>query len=1024
MINKFLTDIRIIKDAINTKKLVIFAGAGISIDAGVPSWGKLIDEIKNELDLPENEIDFLKIPQIYFNERQEKEYIEKIRNVLGHRKLKHNEIHEEIFELNPEHILTTNFEDLLEQVINKKSLPFSIVKQDTDLPYSHNTKLLVKIHGDLDNTNFVLKEDDYLNYSLDHPLIEAFIKSIFATKVVLFIGYSYNDYNLKQIIQNVRNILGNNFQNAYLLSIDNKTHYSHKQYLKNKGINVIDYFDADFINKDELKSNYITDFLKGNNAYKENYYQEIQTLSDKGQLLFNFLKFIRFYDDLKSNITNDNVINKIHKSLFRFSELKALPQDFISKLYPFKTSNNYENLLHNTTLVLKNRIVKELFYEEINIENNIVVYNPKSKITKREKEENEQKLNQIITKLNNSLIFNVTNKDFITGTKNILLNSKKKCNCSKCKFERFEFNESLTEINSYIINEISDIKEDLQKAYLNYKFGNYINSFNMHEEIATKAWQMEKYITYYIVKNNMKSLKGLINFNEYNINEEEKDKIINKIEYIDADKLIFQIPYKSNEEYELLKIIRDDTILMTSRDQIEDIYKHVEDIYIKYKHPYTRVESPYYPQLIYIELYKVINFYTYNYIISDGFSNFRKLIQKCIESLIISYATNKNYTGRLKKFSKDFFCISVKYCNSDLLEKQLAKYEVKELEFEKADIDEILTLSINFFNSLYKKSDLLASGSFKNKLIFNQLSRNSYSDKIRSIFNNIIILMCSIDVTKNKSAEFTNAFITFLEYEDFIFGDNVKYLNNFLRKKYKLFTVKDCERLIKIAHAKIQKQKRYDTFEAISYIANQNNFELLKTEEYVQKILSDSKYYGTNNLLIIPLWKMSNLELKNKLESILINNLKNDFEPTLYTQASYQKIIDYRIFFDQYIESINLSNSWYSSDENSGYSLVNNKPVLDNFHFHNALIFLYDMNVKSNDPKLDLFTNLTDYMKFFLFREKSDLLKFKIEWLFLINWETIYKEIKKIKHLKKLIEVALRENYDEELAKLYTKYFM
>jgi NAD-dependent SIR2 family protein deacetylase len=39
MINKFLTDIKIIKNAINTKKLVVFAGAGISIDAGVPSWG-------------------------------------------------------------------------------------------------------------------------------------------------------------------------------------------------------------------------------------------------------------------------------------------------------------------------------------------------------------------------------------------------------------------------------------------------------------------------------------------------------------------------------------------------------------------------------------------------------------------------------------------------------------------------------------------------------------------------------------------------------------------------------------------------------------------------------------------------------------------------------------------------------------------------------------------------------------------------------------------------------------------------
>ena len=123
---KLLADIKIIRNAIETKKLVIFAGAGISIDAGVPSWDELIKQMCVDLDLPSEEKDYLKIPQIYYNERQEKKYVEKIRKILKHKRLKYNSIHEEIFELNPEHVLTTNFEDLLEQVINKKSLPFFI----------------------------------------------------------------------------------------------------------------------------------------------------------------------------------------------------------------------------------------------------------------------------------------------------------------------------------------------------------------------------------------------------------------------------------------------------------------------------------------------------------------------------------------------------------------------------------------------------------------------------------------------------------------------------------------------------------------------------------------------------------------------------------------------------------------------------------------------------------------------------------------------------------------------------------
>ena len=72
MNKKFLTDIKNIRNAIETKKLVVFAGAGISVDAGIPGWNILIDEMKSEIELPANEQDYLKIAQMYFNDRQKK----------------------------------------------------------------------------------------------------------------------------------------------------------------------------------------------------------------------------------------------------------------------------------------------------------------------------------------------------------------------------------------------------------------------------------------------------------------------------------------------------------------------------------------------------------------------------------------------------------------------------------------------------------------------------------------------------------------------------------------------------------------------------------------------------------------------------------------------------------------------------------------------------------------------------------------------------------------------------------------
>lgn len=1030
MVNKFLADIKVIKNAINTKKLVVFVGAGISIDAGVPSWSKLIDEIKKDLDLPDSEKDFLKIPQIYYNERQEKEYIEKIRNVLGHKKLKHNEIHEEIFELNPEHILTTNFEDLLEQVINKKSLPFSVVKEDKDLPYSHNTKLLVKIHGDLDSTSFVLKEDDYLNYSNNHPLIEAFIKSVFASKVVLFVGYSYNDYNLKQIVQNVRNILGNNFQNAYLLSTDKNAHASHKQYLKNKGINVVDYFDADFVDEKGSNQNFIVNFLNGKNAYKEKYLKINDSFGEKGQLLYNFLRFIKHYDELKISITPENILNQIHESLDRFSELKSLPQGFISKIYPFKTSYKTEYLIQSTTLIIKNKIIVDFFYDQINIEDDKLVYKPNQdiKLTKNEIIENEKKILNVIRKLNYSLIFSIRKEDLKTVSskakeKNILINSNEKCECSKCKFNRFKLNETLLELSNYVITETSDIKEDVQKAYLNYKFGNYAISFNMFEEIASKSWQIGKYITYYIAKNNMKSLKVLIDFNEVNIDNDDKEKIINKIADIDTDKLIFQIPYKSNEEYELLKIIRDDTILIEVRNEIENLYNKIEKTYNKYKSPYYTEIGEYYPNQVYIQLYKLLNFYTENYIISDVFSNFKNIIIKGIKALLLSHATNISYGGRLKKLSHNFFYFSFMYCDAKILEDFLNEHEIKELVFEHNDDEKILEYCSNYFNSLYSKSNLFLKNISKNEIVFNQLSKDSFEGKMRSSFNNIMLLLIYIKIPDDKKEKFIENLITFLEYENFIHGNGIKYLNYFIEKNHHLFSKENCLKIVNIAHDKIRKYEIYNTLDTIGYISVKNKYDVLIDKDYALKLLSDFDYYDPNKSVLVYLWQMGSPEVKEVLYQILLNKLNGNFNEQLYVTASNLGMLDYNLYFENYIEFLNGYNS-KTNNKSDGYSNVGGKLRLDNFLFHNATIFLYNMGVKSNDLRLKKLTNLSEYEKFYVFREKYDFTNFKIEWLQLIKWEVVQKEISKIRVLKKIIEKYLKENDNKEIAELYTKYFI
>lgn len=106
-----------------------------------------------------------------------------------------------IFDINPAHIITTNYDQLLESSKNIFCEQYQVIVYDKDLLNADKGKYIIKMHGDLsDASSIVLKEQDYLDYSQKHVLIELFIKSLLTDHIVLFLGYSLNDYNIKLIL--------------------------------------------------------------------------------------------------------------------------------------------------------------------------------------------------------------------------------------------------------------------------------------------------------------------------------------------------------------------------------------------------------------------------------------------------------------------------------------------------------------------------------------------------------------------------------------------------------------------------------------------------------------------------------------------------------------------------------------------------------------------------------------------------------------------------------------------------------
>ncbi|HAJ7160498.1 TPA: hypothetical protein HNO20_27255, partial [Escherichia coli] len=311
-------DLKEILKASQENKLVFFIGSGFSKFSEtelmkIPSWSELIDELKEDLDLP-NENDFLKIAQLYFLKYGQHSYTQKVKSTI--KKLEPSSFHKSLFDIAPHYIITTNWDDLLEQTAQDMGVAYDLISSDVDLAQSQLDKKIIKMHGDFRQHNFVFKEDDYLQYSQNFPLIENYIKGIFSTSTIVFLGYSYSDYDLKQIVSWISNI-SKATPKKYLLqrTFDD----AQALYLRNHGIYLL------------TPINHTSDYC---DIYS-NFFNDLKIVRDQNELLKNVFASVeteikKIDDDL--NIPSEEKINmKMEINSFLIKKInKVLDSKFIA----------------------------------------------------------------------------------------------------------------------------------------------------------------------------------------------------------------------------------------------------------------------------------------------------------------------------------------------------------------------------------------------------------------------------------------------------------------------------------------------------------------------------------------------------------------------------------------------------------------------------------------------------------------------------------------------------------------------
>jgi len=218
----WIDSIKEIQRAADENRLVVFVGSGVSANSGIPTWGQLIEQFANELNYNNcgqcttetdscasvechkkydfSRDEYLRVPEYYYNQHDEQKYYKFIQETLACEQ-NANSINDAIFRLMPHHIITTNYDRLLETSKEANAHLYTLISKDDDILSNNNFRYIIKMHGDIEHPEtIVLKESDYINYEQTHILISTFIKSLLIDHSFLFIGYSLNDYNLNLII--------------------------------------------------------------------------------------------------------------------------------------------------------------------------------------------------------------------------------------------------------------------------------------------------------------------------------------------------------------------------------------------------------------------------------------------------------------------------------------------------------------------------------------------------------------------------------------------------------------------------------------------------------------------------------------------------------------------------------------------------------------------------------------------------------------------------------------------------------
>lgn len=931
-------------EASQTKSLTFFVGAGVSKLSDAPKWSELIDAFSDSIGRAKktnysNE-EYLSIPQMYYYsiDQDVGQYYDFINNCFGSKKLVPNSIHKMLLDLNPHAFITTNFDNLLETAASENCQSFKVIACDDEISQISGNRFILKLHGDLNHRNIVLKEEDYLNYSENFKLVETLLKSIFATNTVVFIGYGLNDYNIKLILNWTKTLLKEKFNKPiFIYTDDAELSKDELRYHESKGLYVVDYR---YCVDDNASCDFIDRYRCVLNSINES-----SILSLKGK------------DEIAS-------FELLYNLLAPLDKMKALRiQDIREKL-------------HNKVIIESNGVINLSAGENILLKHFVT-------INDMDKEDREKLNNDTIQKY--QTIVSVFSKARIGW---IRCSDNKHLTIADDNFVfanpwciQFDYGE----MQKYVSVEYVDYQDNYKKAYYLAKLNRYKKSYELFVNVATAAYIANDYLLHflaqanrYIVYQAMKSANNnLMYYNTFDF----KGLNGGTISAEQVEHMFERLPIEFQNEYHCFKNIASFNMLYeNSYYSLQDgikLQEAIESNTIEWG--VTSADK------VIIRINQNLHFFLGNGLYMEEFTEFKTTIRSLMSTLVHKYSVQtkkivdddffgKSSSDEIYFDNIDFYCF-VEYFDVKQLNKLFHKHSIKTLDFQNI---EIIESSVKKLFSYYAEA-------LKTK---QRIEISSIQNKIARCLNLLRYMNISQELV-----DFVCSFIFKYEFYEICIGDKILFLDSQLwkRKKYSVATASIVEnKLIYYIDKHIEAIINNESFDLLSkhsnlnypnlihYISPDDCFKSRKLAYRITKIIKNS-YMPFKKETIWHYYPYLSASQQKSVINWICEGIANEF-----SFDNFLFLINYDVKLDKKILMALKKYLKKQIELSTKKSPIKTYPKHDHFEALNLVgYFCRAGSLKRKD--FSAFLNYSPIFDLFYKFEKFDFDNFDVTWL--LNWQ-------------------------------------